>query len=126
MLMSYLEPWRSALAASFCVVGLGEGKCHTAPAAFPPTVIMELKASIEQCVGTKPLESIPEPAEPLPAAAPPDQTPTPTSTEVRWGRADSHVVGAAGSALGSSCVCVSLYPQIPSSCQLCWKPESPF
>ncbi|KAM6092848.1 protrudin isoform 3-T3 [Theristicus caerulescens] len=44
-------------------------------------VIMELKASIEQCVGTKPLESTPEPAEPLPAAAPPDRTPTPTSTE---------------------------------------------
>ncbi|XP_053928176.1 protrudin isoform X2 [Cuculus canorus] len=45
-------------------------------------VIMELKASIEQCVGTKPLESVPEPTEPLPAAAaPPDRTPTPTSTE---------------------------------------------
>ncbi|XP_040462399.1 protrudin isoform X2 [Falco naumanni] len=44
-------------------------------------VIMELKATIEQCVGTKPLESIPEPAEPLPAAAPLDRTPTPTSTE---------------------------------------------
>ncbi|NXL41224.1 ZFY27 protein, partial [Podilymbus podiceps] len=44
-------------------------------------VIMELKASIEQCVGTKPLESAPEPAEPLPAAAPLDRTPTPTSTE---------------------------------------------
>ncbi|NXW03134.1 ZFY27 protein, partial [Fregetta grallaria] len=44
-------------------------------------VIMELKASIEQCVGTKPLESTPEPAEPLPAAAPLDRTPTPTSTE---------------------------------------------
>lgn len=46
-------------------------------------VIMELKASIEQCVGTKPLESTPEAAEPLPAAAPLDRTPTPTSTEVR-------------------------------------------
>lgn len=45
---------------------------------------MELKASIEQCVGTKPLESTPEPADPLPAAAPPDRTPTPTSTEVRY------------------------------------------
>ncbi|NXV92616.1 ZFY27 protein, partial [Calonectris borealis] len=44
-------------------------------------VIMELKASIEQCVGTKPLESTPEPAEPLPTAAPLDRTPTPTSTE---------------------------------------------
>ncbi|XP_029814355.1 protrudin [Manacus vitellinus] len=44
-------------------------------------VIMELKASIEQCVGTKPLESTPEPAEPLPAAAAPDRTPTPTSAE---------------------------------------------
>ncbi|NXT91143.1 ZFY27 protein, partial [Anhinga rufa] len=44
-------------------------------------VIMELKASVEQCVGTKPLKSTPEPAEPLPAAAPPDRTPTPTSTE---------------------------------------------
>ncbi|XP_066856318.1 protrudin isoform X2 [Anser cygnoides] len=44
-------------------------------------VIKELKASIEQCLGTKPLESAPEPAEPLPAAAPPDRTPTPTSTE---------------------------------------------
>ncbi|KAF1563243.1 UNVERIFIED_CONTAM: Protrudin, partial [Eudyptes pachyrhynchus] len=44
-------------------------------------VIMELKASIEQCVGTKPLESTPEAAEPLPAAAPLDRTPTPTSTE---------------------------------------------
>ncbi|KAM6130660.1 LOW QUALITY PROTEIN: protrudin [Phoenicopterus ruber ruber] len=44
-------------------------------------VIMELKASIEQCVGTKSLESTPEPAEPLPPAAPPDRTPTPTSTE---------------------------------------------
>lgn len=81
--MSYLEHWRSALAASFGVLGLGEGKCHTTLAVFPPAVIMELKASIEQCVGTKPLESTPEPAEPLPAAAPPDRTPTPTSTEVR-------------------------------------------
>ncbi|XP_054688495.1 protrudin isoform X2 [Grus americana] len=44
-------------------------------------VIMELKASIEQRVGTKPLESTPEPAELLPAAAPLDRTPTPTSTE---------------------------------------------
>ncbi|KAM6390806.1 LOW QUALITY PROTEIN: protrudin [Pluvialis apricaria] len=44
-------------------------------------VIMELKASVEQCVGNKPLESNPEPSEPLPAAAPPDRTPTPTSTE---------------------------------------------
>ncbi|KAM6265908.1 protrudin [Porphyrio hochstetteri] len=44
-------------------------------------VIMELKASIEQRVGNKPLESAPEPAEPLPAAAPLDRTPTPTSTE---------------------------------------------
>ncbi|XP_065528109.1 protrudin isoform X1 [Lathamus discolor] len=44
-------------------------------------VILELRASIEQCVGAKPLESIPEPAEPLPAAAPLDRTPTPTSTE---------------------------------------------
>ncbi|KAM9232709.1 protrudin isoform 2-T2 [Leptosomus discolor] len=44
-------------------------------------VVMELKASFEQCVGTKPLESTPEPAEPLPAAAPLDRTPTPTSTE---------------------------------------------
>ncbi|XP_067995663.1 protrudin isoform X2 [Melanerpes formicivorus] len=44
-------------------------------------VIMELKASIEQCVGTKPLESTSEPAEPLPPAAPLDRTPTPTSTE---------------------------------------------
>ncbi|KAJ7399212.1 Protrudin [Pitangus sulphuratus] len=44
-------------------------------------VIMELKASIEQCMGTKPLESTPEPAEPLPAAAAPDRTPTPTSAE---------------------------------------------
>ncbi|XP_068806022.1 protrudin isoform X2 [Struthio camelus] len=44
-------------------------------------VILELKASIEQCLGTKPLESAPEPAEPLPAAAPLEQTPTPTSTE---------------------------------------------
>uniref|UniRef100_A0A8C8B9L4 Protrudin n=1 Tax=Otus sunia TaxID=257818 RepID=A0A8C8B9L4_9STRI len=44
-------------------------------------VIMELKASFEQSVGTKPLESTPEPVEPLPAAAPPDRTPTPTSTE---------------------------------------------
>ncbi|NWQ72835.1 ZFY27 protein, partial [Columbina picui] len=44
-------------------------------------VIMELKASLEQCVGTKPVESTPEPAEPLPASAPLDQTPTPTSTE---------------------------------------------
>ncbi|XP_010135527.1 PREDICTED: protrudin, partial [Buceros rhinoceros silvestris] len=34
-------------------------------------VIMELKASLEQCVGTKPLESTPEPAETLPAAVPP-------------------------------------------------------
>ncbi|NXK12205.1 ZFY27 protein, partial [Herpetotheres cachinnans] len=44
-------------------------------------VIMELKATIEQCVGTKPLESIPEPVDPLPAASPLDRTPTPTSTE---------------------------------------------
>ncbi|KAM6104895.1 LOW QUALITY PROTEIN: protrudin-like [Pterocles gutturalis] len=44
-------------------------------------VIMELKASIEQRLGTKPIESTPEPAEPLPAAAPLDRTPTPTSTE---------------------------------------------
>ncbi|XP_069719939.1 protrudin [Phaenicophaeus curvirostris] len=45
-------------------------------------VIMELKSSIEQCVGTKTVESVPEPTEPLPAAAaPPDRTPTPTSTE---------------------------------------------
>ncbi|NXK56875.1 ZFY27 protein, partial [Chauna torquata] len=44
-------------------------------------VIMELKASIEQCLGTKPLESIPEPAKLMPADAPPDRTPTPTSTE---------------------------------------------
>ncbi|NXY79645.1 ZFY27 protein, partial [Glareola pratincola] len=44
-------------------------------------VIMELRASVEQCVGTKPLETAPEPAEPLPAAPPPDRTPTPTSTE---------------------------------------------
>ncbi|XP_062435717.1 protrudin isoform X2 [Rhea pennata] len=44
-------------------------------------VILELKASIEQCLGTKPLESMPEPAEPLPPAAPLDRTPTPTSTE---------------------------------------------
>ncbi|XP_009906483.2 protrudin isoform X2 [Dryobates pubescens] len=44
-------------------------------------VIMELKASIEQCVGTKPLETTSEPAEPLPPAAPLDRTPTPTSTE---------------------------------------------
>nr|XP_013798846.1 PREDICTED: protrudin [Apteryx mantelli mantelli] len=44
-------------------------------------VILELKASIEQCLGTKPLENTPEPAEPLPAAAPLDRTPTPTSTE---------------------------------------------
>ncbi|KAM4669155.1 protrudin isoform 1-T1 [Amazona ochrocephala] len=44
-------------------------------------VILELRASIEQCVGAKPLESTPEPAEPLPAAVPLDQTPTPTSTE---------------------------------------------
>uniref|UniRef100_A0A8B9ZBE1 Protrudin n=1 Tax=Anas platyrhynchos TaxID=8839 RepID=A0A8B9ZBE1_ANAPL len=44
-------------------------------------VMKELKASIEQCLGTKPLQSAPEPAEPLPAAAPPDRTPTPTSTE---------------------------------------------
>ena len=48
-------------------------------------VVMELKASIEQRVGTKPLERAPEPAEPLPAAAPLDRTPTPTSTEVRQG-----------------------------------------
>lgn len=44
---------------------------------------MELKASVEQCVGSKPLESTPEPAEPLPPAAAPDRTPTPTSAEVR-------------------------------------------
>ncbi|NXX73673.1 ZFY27 protein, partial [Urocolius indicus] len=44
-------------------------------------VVMELKASMEQCVGTRPLESAPEPAEALSAAAPPDRTPTPTSTE---------------------------------------------
>ncbi|NXP83043.1 ZFY27 protein, partial [Ramphastos sulfuratus] len=44
-------------------------------------VIMELKAFIEQCVGTKPLESTSEPAEPMPPAAPLDWTPTPTSTE---------------------------------------------
>ncbi|NXT68909.1 ZFY27 protein, partial [Chaetops frenatus] len=44
-------------------------------------VIMELKASIEQCVGSKPLESPPEPAEPLPPPAAPDRTPTPTSAE---------------------------------------------
>ncbi|XP_065699870.1 protrudin isoform X6 [Patagioenas fasciata] len=44
-------------------------------------VIMELKVSLEQCVGTKPIESTPESAEPLPASAPLDQTPTPTSTE---------------------------------------------
>ncbi|NXS04825.1 ZFY27 protein, partial [Oxylabes madagascariensis] len=44
-------------------------------------VILELKASIEQCVGSKPLESTPEPAEPLPPAAAPDRTPTPTSAE---------------------------------------------
>uniref|UniRef100_A0A672VC56 Protrudin n=1 Tax=Strigops habroptila TaxID=2489341 RepID=A0A672VC56_STRHB len=44
-------------------------------------VILELRASIEQRVGSKPLESTPEPAEPLPAAPPPDRTPTPTSTE---------------------------------------------
>lgn len=56
----------------------------------------ELKASIEQCLGTKPLQSAPEPAEPLPAAAPPDRTPTPTSTEVRGGRAGACGVGAAG------------------------------
>ncbi|KFU91478.1 Protrudin, partial [Chaetura pelagica] len=35
-------------------------------------VVIELKASLEQCVGTKPLET---------TAAPLDQTPTPTSTE---------------------------------------------
>lgn len=46
-------------------------------------VIMELKASLEQCVGPKSVESTPEPAEALPASAPLDQTPTPTSTEVR-------------------------------------------
>ncbi|NXB72437.1 ZFY27 protein, partial [Donacobius atricapilla] len=44
-------------------------------------VIMDLKASIEQCVASKPLESTPEPAEPLPPAAAPDRTPTPTSAE---------------------------------------------
>ncbi|XP_064000669.1 protrudin isoform X2 [Pogoniulus pusillus] len=44
-------------------------------------VIMELKASIEHCMGTKPLKSTSEPAEPLPPAAPLDRTPTPTSTE---------------------------------------------
>ncbi|NWY64216.1 ZFY27 protein, partial [Erithacus rubecula] len=44
-------------------------------------VIMELKASIEQCVGSKPLEKTPEPVEPLPPAAAPDRTPTPTSAE---------------------------------------------
>uniref|UniRef100_A0A8C4KGJ0 Zinc finger FYVE-type containing 27 n=1 Tax=Dromaius novaehollandiae TaxID=8790 RepID=A0A8C4KGJ0_DRONO len=44
-------------------------------------VILELKASLEQRVGTKPLENTPEPAESLPAAAPLDRTPTPTSTE---------------------------------------------
>ncbi|NXG78149.1 ZFY27 protein, partial [Baryphthengus martii] len=44
-------------------------------------VIMELKASIEQCMGTRPLESTPEPAEPPLTAAPLDRTPTPTSTE---------------------------------------------
>ncbi|KAL2302909.1 hypothetical protein Nmel_010362, partial [Mimus melanotis] len=48
-------------------------------------VIMELKASIEQRVGSKPLERTPEPAEPLPIAAAPDRTPnrtpTPTSAE---------------------------------------------
>lgn len=49
-------------------------------------VILELRASIEQCVGAKRLESTPEPAEPLPAAAPLDQTPTPTSTEVSYGQ----------------------------------------
>ncbi|XP_071604642.1 protrudin isoform X2 [Heliangelus exortis] len=44
-------------------------------------VIMELKVSVEQCVGTKPLAHAPEPAEPPPAAPPLDRTPTPTSTE---------------------------------------------
>ncbi|XP_021255848.1 protrudin isoform X3 [Numida meleagris] len=44
-------------------------------------VIKELKASVEQSLGTKPLESTPEPAKPLPTDAPPDRTPTPTSTE---------------------------------------------
>eukprot|EP00076_Gallus_gallus_P022677 XP_015144117.1 protrudin isoform X1 [Gallus gallus] len=44
-------------------------------------VIKELKASVEQSLGTKPLESAPEPAKPLPTDAPPDRTPTPTSTE---------------------------------------------
>ncbi|NXD36449.1 ZFY27 protein, partial [Copsychus sechellarum] len=44
-------------------------------------VMMELKASVEQCVGSKPLERTPEPAEPLPPAAAPDRTPTPTSAE---------------------------------------------
>lgn len=65
-------------------VGAGGKELPPRCSRIPPLpVIMELKASIEQCVGTKPLESTPEPAEPLPAAAPPDRTPTPTSTEVR-------------------------------------------
>ncbi|OXB75500.1 UNVERIFIED_CONTAM: hypothetical protein H355_016561, partial [Colinus virginianus] len=44
-------------------------------------VIKELKASVEQSLGSKPLESTPEPVKPLPTDAPPDRTPTPTSTE---------------------------------------------
>lgn len=85
--MPHLEPWRSGVAAGFCVMLLGVGKCHfnTAVSPFSP-VIMELKASIEQCVGSKPLENTPEPAEPLPPAAAPDRTPTPTSAEVRSGQ----------------------------------------
>lgn len=80
--MFSLETSRLTFVAGFGVVGLGEGLLRSSHVPLLP-VIMELKASIEQCVGTKPLESTPEPAEPLPAAAPPDRTPTPTSTEVR-------------------------------------------
>lgn len=74
--------------------GLGNAP-GSSPGPLPP-VMKELKASIEQCLGTKPLQSAPEPAEPLPAAAPPDRTPTPTSTEVRGGRAGASGVGAVG------------------------------
>lgn len=85
---------------------------------------MELKASIEQCVGSKPLESTPEPAEPLPPAAAPDRTPTPTSAEVRWGRAGSFGVGVAESALGSDHACVPLHTnffQLPALLEA-WEP----
>uniref|UniRef100_A0A8D0H4S1 Protrudin n=1 Tax=Sphenodon punctatus TaxID=8508 RepID=A0A8D0H4S1_SPHPU len=54
-------------------------------------VLLQLKETVEQCLGPKPLASSPEPAEPEVAAAAagggvggrdlPDRTPTPTSTE---------------------------------------------